>query len=430
METTLILLGLLSLLFAGVPVAISLGLVSTIGIWITMGPAALYNIGQTAYSTPANFVLIAVPLFILLAEVLSASELSSDLFDAASKWLNWTPGGLASGSVLACAIFGALTGSSAANTAAMGNVCVPEMLKRGYDKGLATGSVCAAGALAILIPPSIMMIIYGSLTDNSIAKLFMAGLLPGVLLAIMHVIDISVRCKLNPKLAPPSPPVSWKDRWSATRKIWWVGTLIVVMMGGIYSGICTPTEAAALGSIAAIVLSFTLGKRMTWVKLESALSRTVTITCMVLFILVGAMLFGYFVTNLGIPQGIVEWITSLDISRWWVLIAINILYVFLGCILDAGSIFMITVPILYPVVMALHFDPIWFGVIIVMNMEIGNITPPFGINLFVMKGIVPRDVLFGDIIRGITPFVLVQALALVLTIAFPWLSLWLPSTMK
>lgn len=429
METTLILLGLIFLLFAGVPVAISLGLVSTIGIWITMGPAALYVIGQTAYSTPANFVLIAVPLFILLAEVLSASELSADLFDAASNWLSWAPGGLASASVLACAIFGALTGSSAANTAAMGNVCVPEMLKRGYEKGLATGSVAAAGALAILIPPSIMMIIYGSLTENSIAKLFIAGLLPGVMLAIMHIIDISVRCKLNPKLAPPAPNVSWKERWRSTRKIWWVGTLIVIMMGGIYSGVCTPTEAAAAGCSLAMILSFSLGKRMTWAKVEAALIRSVNITCMVLFIMVGAILFGYFVTHLGIPQGIVKWITSLEISRWTVMIAINILYIILGCLLDCGSIFMITVPILYPVVMALHFDPIWFGVVIVMNMEIGNITPPVGLNLFVMKGIVPPDVLFSDIIRGIWPFVLVQTVALVLTMAIPWLSLWLPSTM-
>jgi C4-dicarboxylate transporter DctM subunit len=422
-------LALFTLLCLGMPIAFGLGVISTIGIILLLKPEILFLIAQTAYSTPNSFVLVAVPLFILMAEVLYGSDLSYDLFDSASHWLGRMPGGLASSSVLACALFSALTGSSSANVAAMGTVCTPEMLKRGYNKGLATGSVCAAGALGILIPPSVLLIIYGSITDTSVADLFIAGIIPGIMLAGLHITHITIHSWLMPNIAPRTPSVPWRVRWRSTLKVWWVILLIVLMMGGIYSGACTPTEAAAIGAFAAIVLGITLSKSLTWEKFRSAVRRSVTVTSMVLFIMVGAMIFGYFLTHLRIPQKLVDVILGLSISPWIVMICINILYIVLGCLMDVASIVLITVPILDPVVRAIGFDPIWFGIVIVMNMEIANISPPLGINLFVMKGIVPPDISYMDIVKGILPFIGAQVTALILVMVFPQLTLWLPSTM-
>lgn len=427
---TIIGISLIVLITTGLPIAFSLGLLSTVGIYLMLEPQVLYMLGQTAFSTPSHFILIAVPLFILMAEVLSSGELSHGLFEAARNWIGKWPGGLASASVLACAAFASLTGSSTANTAAMGSICTPEMLKRGYDKGLATGSVCAAGALGILIPPSILMVIYGALTETSIASLFIAGVIPGIILAAGHILDITVRCIIKPSLAPPAPGVTWAVRWESTRKTWWVVVLLILIIGGIYSGAATPTEAAALGALGAIILSVTLSKTLTWPKFEVALLKTVMITSMVLFIMIGAMIFGVFLTHLGIPQQLVNWILELSVNRWFVMIGINLLYIVMGCFLDAGSIILITVPILFPIVKGLGFDPVWFGIVMVLNMEISNITPPLGLNLFVMKGIVSREVSYLEIIRGIVPFIFVQLAVLILVMVFPQLAIWLPNTMR
>ena len=427
----ILLLGLLFLLALGMPIAFSLGVLSTGAILILGKPELLTLVGQTAYTTPGSFVLVAVPLFILLAEVLAAAEMTNDLFEAASSWFGRIPGSLASGSVVGCAIFAALTGSSSANTAALGSVCTPEMLRRGYDKGLATGSVTAAGALGILIPPSILMIFYGSLTEQSVGELFIAGVIPGIMLAALFVIYITLRCLYNPKLAPASDRrLSWREKWRSTMKIWWALLIVGLMMGGIYSGVCTATEAAGIGAFVAMLLGLFVAKKLTMKKLKLAVLRTVWVTCMVLFIMVGAMIFGYFTTHLGIPQAIVNWVAQLQVSRWTIMVALNVVFLFLGCILDAASIVMITIPIIYPIITKLGFDPIWFGVVVTVNMEIGMITPPMGLNLFVMKGIVPPEVSFQDIVRGTLPFMVVQLIALALTIAFPELCLWLPRTMR
>ena len=425
----LLMISLLLLLAIGMPIGFSLGFLSSCGIVFFLDIKQLYLLGQTAYTTPYNFVLVAVPLFIFMAEVLAAGKMSSDLFEAATNWLGRLPGGLASSSVCGCALFAALTGSSSANVAAMGTVCTPEMLKRGYDKRLATGSVAAAGALGILIPPSILMIFYGSLTDQSIAELFMAGVVPGVLIAVFFSIYITVLCKLNPNMAPFSDrEVPWRRKFQSTIRIWWVLILLLVMLGGIYTGVCTPTEAAGLGATGSVVLAFA-HRTLTWEKLKIAALRTVKVTCMVLFIMIGAMIFGYFLTHLGIPQQLVAWVGKLPVSRWVIMIAINILFIGLGCVLDAASIVMVTIPILYPITVSLGFDPVWFGVVATVNMEMGMITPPMGLNLFVMKGIVPPDVSIEDIIKGIAPFLLIQLFVLALVLAFPRLILWLPSTM-
>jgi len=426
----IILIGLLFLLALGMPIAFSMGFLSTVGIVTLLGPKQLYMLGQTAYTTPNSYVLTAIPMFILMAEVLTGGAMTDDLFNAANKWLGRFRGGLALSSVVACAIFAALTGSSAADTAAMGKVCVPEMMKRGYDKRLATGSVCAGGALGILIPPSILMIIYGSLTDQSIARLFIGGVFPGILLTALFMAYILLVCKFKPHFAPdPERGIPWKDKLRSALKIWWVLALLLLIMGTIYAGICTPTEAAACGCVGAVALTIIQKKGMNWKELRTGILRTVRVTCMVLIIMVGAMIFGYFLTHLGIPQGLVKWVTQLQVSRWVVMIAINLLLIGLGCILDVPSIIMITIPILYPVITALGFDPIWFGIVVTMNMEMANITPPMGLNLFVMRAIVP-EVKIGDIIMGVFPFICIQALGLALVLGFPQLALWLPNTMR
>ncbi|MFC1982664.1 TRAP transporter large permease subunit [Chloroflexota bacterium] len=419
---------LLICLAAGMPIVFCLGLVSLGAMFFLVDPITIRAMGIIAFTLGTNFVLIAVPLFILMAEVVMFSGLSEGGFDVINKWLGRLPGGLALSSIGGCAVFAAVTGSSVANTATIGTVAIPEMMKAGYDKKLATGSIAAGGALGILIPPSLLMIVYAVVTEQSLGHLFIGGVFPGILLAGLFMLYIAARSLINPKIAPRPARVSWKDRILSLYKILPVVGLIFLVLGTIYTGITTPTEAAAVGAFGAVMIA-TAYRRLTVRRMVGAMIKASETTCFVFFIMVAGSIMAFALSALEIPQGLVRWVIDLGLSRWIIMIAINVLYLILGCIMDPASIVVLTVPILFPIIIALGFDPIWFGVIVTINMEMANITPPLGFNLFVMKGISPPDVTLGDVIRGAMPFVICQALGLALCMIFPQLILWLPSKM-
>jgi tripartite ATP-independent transporter DctM subunit len=419
---------LLICLASGMPIVFCLGVVSLAVMFFLIDPITISTMGKKAFSLGTNFVLIAVPLFILMAEVVMFSGLSESGFDVINKWLGRLPGGLALSSIGGCAIFAAVTGSSVANTATIGTVAIPEMMRAGYDKKLATGSIAAGGALGILIPPSTLMIVYAVITEQSLGHLFIGGVFPGVLLAGLFMFYILVRALINPALAPRPEGVDWKDRILSLYKILPVVGLIFLVLGTIYTGITTPTEAAAVGAFGAVIISVAY-RRLTVRRMMDAMIKASETTCFVFFIMVAGTIMAFVLSALEIPQNLVRWVIALGLSRWVIMIAINVLYLILGCLIDPASIVVLTVPILFPVIIALGFDPIWFGVIVTINMEMANITPPLGFNLFVMKGISPPDVTLGDIIRGAMPFVIFQALGLALCMIFPQLILWLPSNM-
>lgn len=429
MILTIILVCLPLLIFSSVPVVFSLGILS-VGITVAfIGTNPLFLFATNAFGQVTHFTLVCVPLFILMAEIMLCSEISNDFFKIATMWVGRLPGGLAVSSEIGCTMFAATMGTSSANTAIMGLVAVPEMIERGYDNRLAAGCVAAGGALGILMPPSVLLIFYGVLVQESIGKLFIAGVLPALLLTGIFVAYIIIRCSLNPSLAPKSPSVPWGEKWSSLWKIWPVICLMIFLFGGIYTGVCTPTEVAAIGVLVATIISIVY-KKFNLLTIRSAILRTVRVTCMIMWILVAAMAFGQIITFLGIPQQLSTWALSLSLSRWFILIGIQIILLIVGCFLDPGAIIMIFTPIFAPVVNALGFDLIWFGILFTINMEMGFITPPVGMNLFVMKSIVPDSVSFSDIVHGVLPFFWLEALGLSLLMIFPQIALWLPSTMK
>jgi C4-dicarboxylate transporter DctM subunit len=419
---------LLGLIGFGVPVAFALGLVGAVGAAIFLTPAHLAQVAQIAFDQGTSFVFIAVPLFILMAELLSSARLSALLFEAASRLLNRVPGGLAVASVAACAGFGTICGSSAATAATIGAPAIPEMLKRGYSKRLSVGAVAAGGTLGILIPPSIAMIVYGIINEVSIGQLYLAGIIPGILMALLLCGAIALAVKLRPALAPPVGRFTWAERAAALARVWPVAVLGLLVIVPIYTGVATPTEAAALGAAGSLIYAAFMG--MTWRDLGSAFNRTVQTTSMILFLLIGGFMLGFVLTSLGIPQSMAKWIVSLGANPWLVMILINVLFFLLGRALDPMTIMVITMPVLFPVVVGLGFDPVWFGIIITINAEIDNILPPDGVNLLVLKSIAPAEVSMSDIIIGSAPFTLVLVLGMAIVMVFPELALWLPRQLK
>ncbi len=426
----IILLGLVLVLLAlGVPIAFSLGGVATLGTLILMGPEGLYMLFATTYGEATNYLLIAVPLYIFMANMLGASDLADDLYQAVYLWLGPIRGGLALGTVVICALFAAMAGISSVATVAMGLIALPSMQKRGYSKYLSVGSIAAGGALGILIPPSIIMIIYGSMAEVSIGQLFMGGVVPGILLTAIFFIYIAVRCWLQPDLGPPiqeSPRLFRKV--VALKGVILPLLLIFSVLGVIYFGVCTPTEAAAIGAGGALVCSF-ISRKLTWAVLYSALLSSLRLNTMVLWIMIGAISFSHLMALSGLHLHAKALIESIEASRWVVLGVMQFTFFILGMFLDPAGVIMITTPVFLPIVETLGFDPLWFGVLFIINMEMAYITPPFGFNLFIMKGVVPNSVTMGDIYRSIIPFVALQALCLILVIIFPELALWIPHHM-
>ena len=417
---------LLALLFIGLPVAFSLGLTGMAGFAVMMGPQALAQIPIIAYKTLDDFVLSSIPLYILLSQILLSGKVGNDLYEVAGKWVRHLPAGLGVATVLACAAFAAISGSSVATAVTIGMVAIPEMVSRGYPKELVLGLVAGGGTLGILIPPSIPMILFGAITGDSVGALFMAGVLPGFLLTGLFILYVILFVS---KKVPAQPPASWEERLSALRHSSWGLFLPVLIICGIYTGIFTPTEAAAVGVIYSLFITFFVYRTLCMRDLASVLVETAKSNAMVLAIVVGAMLYGFVLTIMQIPQHLTELVTNLDVNRWVIFLAINVLLLFLGCILESISIILITVPLLYPLILKLGFDPIWFAVILVINLELALITPPVGMNLFVIQGISPGTNMT-QILRGVLPFALLMVLTLIIVAWQPWLATWLPDYLK
>ena len=418
---TIIILALFAL---GMPVAFVLLLGGVLGMLFFLGgPAAFTQIPVIAYKTLDDFVLVAVPLYILMSEILLKGKVGNGLFDLGSKWLGHLPGGIGVATIFACAIFAAISGSSVATAVTIGAMAIPEMLKRGYERTTVLGAVAAGGTLGILIPPSIPMILYGSITGESVGKLFLSGIVPGVLMTVFFICYLVFRCRHMERQAP----ASWQERWAILKENIWGRFLPILVVGGIYTGLFTPTEAAAVGN--SIIITFFVYRTVTLRDMSGILEDTVKTTAMIFAIMIGAMLFGFILTALQAPQALMALVTDAQVSRWLIFIGINIVLLALGCVLETVSIILITLPMLYPIVKSLGFDLIWFNVVMLINMELALITPPVGMNLFVIKGISP-DSTIGQIIQGSVPFAIIMALEIVLLCLAPDLATWLPAVLQ
>ncbi len=420
---------LVALLFLGMPIAFVLMLVGFSGICLLSGPgAALPVVAQTVYGVAASYPYTIIPLFILMGSFAGQAGITRDLYSAFDKMFRKLPGGLGVATIAACAGFAALSGSSVAAAAAMGNVALPEMRRFGYHPKLATGIVAAGGTLSFLIPPSLGFVVYGMLTEQSIGKLLISGILPGILLSIAYIVVIVAQVKMNPALAPRTPgEVRFVEKLKALRGIWETLLVFFIVMGGIYGGFMNPTEAGAIGATALLIIVLLKGK-LSFSGLFRASLEMARISTMVLFLVAGATVFSYFLALSTIPTLVSNWIVGLEVSRYVVLMIIIIIYFLLGCFLDSVSMMVLTLPVIFPVVTALHFNPIWFGVICVLMMEAGLMTPPVGLNVYTLAGIA-KDVPMGEIFRGASPFLLsIIATTIVLTL-WPKIALYLPSLM-
>lgn len=418
------------LLVIGTPIYASLGLAGALGIILLRGPGGLQVIPTVMYDKLRSFVLVAVPLFILMGQVIFYSGMGEYLYSLASRWLNRLPGGLAIASVSACTIFGAMCGVSVAGAATIGSFAIPEMLQRGYDKRLAAGSVAAAGALALLIPPSVGFIIYGEVADESVGALFIGGIVPGLVLSIMIMSYIGLWALLKPEIAPPSKEiVTWKLKLMTLSQIWPCLLLIFSVIGTIYLGVATPTQAAAVGFVCSLILARFVYKRLNLSIFRNIARSSMVTTSMILLIFVSAMFFGYVLTLLKLPQYIMQFIAESGWPTWLALTAIMAMLILLGCFVDAVSVITISTPLLLPAVKMLGYSPLWFGIVMGITLEMAVITPPVGLNLYTIKGIAPPEVTLSDIIRGAMPFVVIEILCLAIFVSFPTLCLWLPGTM-
>jgi tripartite ATP-independent transporter DctM subunit len=420
---------LLGLILARVPIAAAMALVGVGGTaYIAGWPAALAILRQGPFERASSYTLVVVPLFILMGYLAARAGLSQKLFYAANIWLGHRRGGLAMATVGACAGFAAICGSSVATGATMCSVALPEMRRYRYADSLSTGAIAAGGTLGILIPPSVIFVLYGIMTEQSIGKLLLAGIVPGIVLTILFILAIALVTAFNPTLGAAGPRASWGERLRVVKDVWEVLILFLIVIGGIYMGLATPAESAAFGAVGALL--FGLGKRtLTWQGLLAALDETVRTTAMVFFIVIGADLFGYFMALSQTPMQLAAWLSGLHVAPVAVLWTIIVTYILLGALMDELAMILLTVPIFFPVVTAVGYDPIWFGVIIVVVVQIGLIAPPVGLNVFVIGGIA-RDVPMATIYRGILPFLAAQVILLVLLTLWPGIALLLPGTMK
>jgi tripartite ATP-independent transporter DctM subunit len=420
-------IGVLLLLFLlRMPVGFAMGFVGVVGFAYLADPGpALSLLAQDIFEQYSSYPLSVIPMFILMGTFAFASGISKRLYETAYNWVGGLRGGLTIATVIACAGFAAICGSTAATAATMGKIALPEMKKYKYDNTLATGTVAASGTLGILIPPSTILIVYGILTEESIGKLFIAGILPGILLSLAFVVVVAILCLRNPQLGPPGRPTSWKDKMKAVNGIIEAIILFLLTIGGLFLGWFSPTQAGAIGAGGALLIG--IGRRQLSLKsfLEAGKEGLRT-SCMVLVIITGATIFGHFMAISTIPFALADWIKSLPIPPVALMGVIIFLYFVGGFFMDSMALVVVTIPIFFPVVMQLGFDPIWFGVIIVLVSEMGVITPPVGVNVFVIKGIAP-DVPLYVIFRGIFPFLVALILMTALLVAFPQIATFLPS---
>lgn len=413
----------LAVIGLGMPVAVAMGAVGTLGYWYLEGwTGAAFILGSTPFESIFPYSFSVIPLFVMMGVFASHAGLSRSLFDVINSFLGHRRGGLAITTVGASAFFGAICGSSLATVATIGRVALPEMKRHGYDPSLSTATVAAGGTLGVLIPPSVLLVIYGLLTQSSIGALFIGALLPGLLGALLYAAAIMIRVRRNPALAPRSERTGMGDRFRRLGRIWPVVLLFSVVIGGIYLGWFSPTEAAAVGSVGAFVLALISGE-LDRPTLKAVVFETAGLTGMIFFILIGAALFNFFLETTGLPQLLIRGIEGAGLSPTWVLVAILAFYIVLGCFMDSMSMILLTVPLLTPVALDQGFDLVWFGILVVTVAEIGLITPPIGMNLFVVQA-AARDVTQGTVVRGIVPFVLADVVRLAILVAIPALVLW------
>jgi C4-dicarboxylate transporter DctM subunit len=420
---------LVLLMFLKIPVGFVMAIVGFAGFGLLISwDASLGLLARDFFSVFSSYNLTVIPLFVFMGQVAHHSGMSGRLFNTAHKFLGHLPGGLAIATIGACAGFSAICGSTSATAATMASVALPQMKKYNYDPALATGVVAAGGSLGILIPPSTIFIIYGIMTEQSIGKLFMAGVLPGILLTLLFILTIVIWTRLRPGICEKAPKATWKERIASLTGVIETFILFVMVMGGLFVGLFTPTEAAAIGAFGTLLIAL-IGRNLSWRGLIRSLDETTRVSCMIFVIVAGATVFGHFLAVTGIPANIGTWVSELALPAPVIIGLIILVYLVLGCLMDSLAMIMLTIPIFFPVVTTLGYDPIWFGVIIVLVTEMGVITPPVGINVYVVAG-VARDVPLHIIFKGATHLLMALLVTAILLILFPQIATYLPSLMK
>jgi C4-dicarboxylate transporter DctM subunit len=436
---------LLLTLAIGIPVAFALGLTAIISIVLFLTPAEFAFFADFVFASLNDFALLAIPLFVLMGAIFGHSKASQDLLEAAHVWVGRLPGGLAMSSVMACSVFAALTGSSPATSAAIGRIAIPEMTKRGYPNGLAAGAIVAGGTLGILIPPSVTLILYGIATETSIGRLFLGGVVPGIMVTLLFCLWIQVAVFLNRRSGRLQQQTSstgergetsqaiggeesysWKHRFGVLTKVTPFAVLIACVLGVLYLGIATPSEAAGVGALLALILVALLYRSVNLRNLMDIALETTRTSTMILMIVAFSAVLGQVLSFLNVPQELAQLVADLEVNRWVVFVIMNLLFLFLGFFIPPVAIILVTMPVLFPIITELGFDPIWFGVVMTLNMEMGLITPPVGLNLYVVQGIAP-DIPLRDILAGSLPYVGVLALGIIVLALFPILVTWLPN---
>lgn len=420
---------LLVLLASSMPVAFAMAIVGLGAFAVLVSPqAAMSMVTADLYETISSYSLTVIPLFVFMGQVCFHVGISRRLFNTAYVWLGALPGGLAMATVGACTAFGAICGSGPATAATMAAVAMPEMRRYGYSMELAGGSVAAGGSLGMLIPPSVVFIVYAIMTEQSIGKLFIAGILPGLMIAAMFCGTIYISCRRRPELGPAGPRTNWRQKLVSIAGVSETLILFIAVMGGMFAGYFTATEAAAIGAAGSIVIA-AVKRQLTVKMLQRALLETARTSCMVLIIVAGAVMFGHFLARTGIPYTLAGWLSQLPLPAFMIIAVIIVFYLIAGCFLDALAVVLLTVPIFTPVVTQLGYDPIWFGVIIVVVTQMGVISPPVGVNVYVVSGM-ERDIPLSTVFRGAMPFLYTLILAAAILTAFPSISLFLPSLIR
>ncbi len=426
--STIAFVSLFALIALRVPIAVAMGVVGAVGGLVLNGPNSVgFVLGSTPFETVFPYGLSVLPLFIMMGVFAARAGLSRSLYEAVNAFVGHYRGGLGMATVGACAGFGAICGSSLATAATMSKVAMPEMRRLGYDDGLAAATVAAGGTLGVLIPPSVIMVIYAILTEQSIGRMFAAAIIPGVLGTALYMAAVWVRTALQPQLGPAGTRLGWTKRLQAVVNVWAVALLFVLVIGGIYLGWFSPTEAAAIGALGALLVALAK-RRLNWTVFFDCLGETATTSGMIFLILIGTAVFNYFVESTGLPRALVELVGTLGWPPMAIVVLLIVFYLLLGCVMDALSMILLTLPFVFPLVSALGLDPIWFGILMVSVVEIGLITPPVGMNLFVIMATVP-GLRLATISRGIIPFLIADLVRVTLLVLFPALSLWLPSKM-
>jgi tripartite ATP-independent transporter DctM subunit len=408
-------------------IGIAMLAVGFVGFWVLKGyePAAAM-VSTVAFGQVTMYTLTTIPLFIFMGQIIFGADIGRDLYFAAYRWLGQFRGGLVQATVPACALFGAITGVPTPAAVTMGKVALPEMRKYGYEESFSTGPICAAATLAVLIPPSVPMIVYGILTETNVSQLFMSGILPGILLSVMFMTTIFIWTRIKPGVGPAGPKTTWREKFGSFKLVWPAIVLFLLVIGGIYSGVVTPTEAGGLGSFAAIIIALAM-RRMTLRKFLDAVLESAGLTAMILLLIVGAQILGKFLAVSGLPEALANALVESALPTWGIFLLIVVMYIVIGMFLDIMSGIIITIPVIFPAVMAMGFDPFWFGVIVVLIVQMGVLTPPVGLDVFVLSGAMKVPAL--TIFRGVLPFVITILICILILMLFPDIATVITRTM-